>query len=84
MSLLDIAKDVTGDENIEILEENIMPIYECDCSKEKIEKGLITLGKDELQDIINTQVNIETVCHFCNEKYVFAKEELEKILENAN
>jgi molecular chaperone Hsp33 len=82
MSLLDIAKDVTGDVNVKILEENIMPIYECDCSKEKIEQGLISLGKDELQDIINTQIKIETVCHFCNKKYNFSKEELEKLVED--
>lgn len=82
MSLLDIAKDLTGDENVQIIEKNIMPLYECDCSKEKIEKGLISLGKDELQDIITTQVNIETVCHFCNKKYTFSKEELQKLLED--
>ncbi len=82
MSLLDIAKDLTGDEKVKIVEENIMPIYECDCSKEKIERGLISLGKKELQDMIDTKVKIETVCHFCNEKYIFTKEELEKILEN--
>ena len=68
--------------SIALAEENIMPIYECDCSKEKIERGLISLGKEEIKDIINTQVKIETVCHFCNKKYVFTKEELEKLLEN--
>ena len=55
MSLIDIAKDITGDENVKIIEENIIPIYECDCSKEKIERGLISLGKEELQDIMNTR-----------------------------
>ncbi|MBO5478474.1 MAG: Hsp33 family molecular chaperone HslO [Clostridia bacterium] len=81
MSLLDIAKDLTGDEKAQVIEENIIPLYECDCSREKIEKGLISLGKEELKDIVNTQVKIETVCHFCNEKYVFTKEELENILK---
>ncbi|MCI8481741.1 MAG: Hsp33 family molecular chaperone HslO [Clostridia bacterium] len=81
-SLLEIAKDLTGDEHVQIIEENIMPLYECDCSKEKIEKGLMVLGKKELQDMINTQIKIETVCHFCNQKYVFTKEELERVLEN--
>lgn len=79
MSLIEIAKDITGDENIKVIEENIELIYECDCSKEKIEKSLIALGKNELQDIIDTQDNIETVCHFCNKKYNFSKEELEKL-----
>ena len=81
MSLLDIAKDLTGDENAKVIEENIVPVYECDCSKGKIEKGIISLGKEELEDIIHTEEKIETVCHFCNEKYVFTKEELENILK---
>ena len=81
-SLLDIAKDITGDEKVQIIDDSIMPIYECDWSKEKIERGLISLGKEELQDIINTQIKIETVCHFCNKKYTFTKDELEKLLEN--
>lgn len=81
MSLPDIAKDLTGDEKVQVIEDSIMPLYECDCSKEKIEKGLISLGKKELQDMIDTKVKIETVCHFCNQKYIFTKEELEKIVE---
>ena len=81
MSLLEIAKDLTGDEKVQIVEDSIMPLYECDCSKEKIERGLISLGKKELQDMIETNVNIETVCHFCNKKYIFHKEELEEIIE---
>ena len=81
MSLLEIAKDLTGDDKVQIVEDSIMPLYECDCSKEKIERGLISLGKKELQDMIETNVNIETVCHFCNKKYIFHKEELEEIIE---
>ena len=81
MSLPDIAKDLTGDEKVQVIEDSIMPLYECDCSKEKIERGLISLGKKELQDMIDTKVKIETVCHFCNQKYIFTKEELEKIVE---
>ena len=47
-----------------------------------IEKGIISLGKEELEDIIKTEEKIETVCHFCNEKYAFTKQELENILKN--
>ena len=82
ISLIEIAKKATGDENIKVIEENIIPVYECDCSKEKIEKGLIAIGKDELKDIIETQGNIETVCHFCNKKYNFSKQELQNLLDN--
>ena len=84
MSLLEIAKTVTNDEDVKIIEENIIPIYECDCSKERFERGLISLGKKELQDIISQDENAEIICQFCNKKYKFSKEELEKIIENFN
>ena len=82
MSLKDIAIDITGDENVKVIDDDITPVYECDCSKEKIERGLIAIGKEELQDIINTQGNINTVCHFCNKEYNFTKQELEKLLSD--
>lgn len=82
MSLKEIAQDITGDVNVQIIDDNITPVYECDCSKEKIERGLIAIGKKELTDIINTQGNINTVCHFCNKEYNFSKEELENLLKN--
>lgn len=81
LTLTEIAKRITGDEEVKIVEENITPIYECDCSKEQMTEGLITIGKEELQDIIETDGKAELVCHFCNKKYQFSKEELEKILD---
>lgn len=81
MTLEEIVKDITGDNNVKIVEDKIIPKYECDCNKEKFEKALIAMGKQELNDIIQTQQNIETVCHFCNKKYNFSKEELEKLLK---
>ena len=84
MSLLEIAKTVTNDEDVKVIEENIIPVYECDCSKERFERGLISLGKKELKNIISQDENAEIVCQFCNKKYNFSKEELEKIIENFN
>lgn len=84
LSLVEIAKKITGDENIKIVEENITPIYECDCSKEHMAEGIITIGKEELEDIIEKEGKAELVCHFCNKKYQFSKEELEKLLNDAN
>lgn len=55
--------------------------YQCNCSREKLEKTLISLGKDELEDIIRTQGKAEVTCYFCNQKYDFSKEELEKLLQ---
>ena len=82
LSLIEIAKKITGDENIEIIEEDIIPIYECDCSKEHMEEGLATIGKEELQKIIEEDEKAELTCHFCNKKYQFTKEELEDIAKN--
>ena len=79
-TLEEIAKTVTGDENIEVLEE-IHPEYKCNCSKEKCEKGLIAIGKDELETIIKEEEKIEIVCNFCNKKYEFTREDIKKLIK---
>lgn len=81
MSLIDIAKNVTGDENVRVIEENITPIYECDCSKEHMADGLATLDKNVLKEMIEEDEKAELICHFCNKKYYFSKEDLEDILK---
>lgn len=80
-TLEEIAKIVTGDENIEIL-ETINPEYKCNCSREKCEKGLIAIGKQELNNIIKEEEKIEIVCNFCNTKQIFTREELQKLADN--
>lgn len=84
LSLLDIAKKITGDDNVKIIEENITPIYECDCSKEHMADGLATLDKSVLKEMIEEDEKAELTCHFCNKKYEFSKEELEEILKEKN
>lgn len=83
-SLEEIARIVTGDEEILVLAQDPKIIYECDCNKENFEKGLISLGKEEIENLIRENGNAEIVCHFCNKKYNFSKDELEKILEKIN
>lgn len=80
-NLDEIAKIITGDDKIKIIEENIYPIYECNCSKEKFEKGLISLGRSELEDIIKEGKDTEIVCNFCNKKYTFDKEMIKELLD---
>lgn len=84
LSLLEIAKRVTGDNNIKVIEDNITPIYECDCSKYHMTEALATIGKEDIDDIIENEGKAELVCHFCNKKYQFSKEELEEISEKLN
>lgn len=81
MTLEEIAKEVTGDENIEILEDNITPEYKCDCSKEHMKDALISIGKKDLEEILKEDGKAELMCHFCNKKYTFTKEELEEMIE---
>lgn len=79
-TLEEIAKAVTGDENLQILSE-VNPEYQCNCSKEKCEKGLIAIGKEELEKIIKEEEKIEIVCNFCNKKYTFTREDLKELIK---
>ncbi len=81
ISLEEIAKIVTGDENIELMTQDLDVKYKCNCSKEKFERGIKSLGKEEIQKIIDEDGKVDTECNFCHKKYHFSKEELLKILE---
>ena len=54
--------------------------WNCDCSKEKMTAALMTIGEKDMKRIIDEDGKAELVCHFCNSKYDFNKEELEAIL----
>lgn len=79
--LVEIAEIVTGDSNIMYFEDDIIPQYICNCSKEKMERNLVTIGKEEIKDILEKDGEAELVCHFCNKRYLFDEDELKKILE---
>lgn len=57
------------------------PKYNCLCNKEYIEKVLISLGKDELLDIVKKQGNITVDCQFCNKKYVFSEKDVDEFFK---
>ena len=82
MSTEDIIKYVMLGFDIDILETNQVG-YLCDCSVERMEKAIISLGKKEISDIINEQGEAEIVCHFCNNAYKFDKNQLEDMLKKA-
>ena len=81
-------------ESITNVEENIKTMFEdfekleemeikdfCDCSKNRFEGGLATLSDFDLKDLTSEE-NIEVVCQFCKSKYIFTKEDIEKIIDN--
>lgn len=82
LTLEEIAIKVTGDENIKEVGKEVEPKYKCDCSKEHMKEALISIGKKEIEDIINTDEEAEIVCHFCNKKYKFDKNELQEIIND--
>ncbi|MFB6469347.1 Hsp33 family molecular chaperone HslO [Cytobacillus sp. Hz8] len=74
--------ELLGKENVKILEK--MPVaFSCTCSKERFANAIISLGKDEIEDMIEEDGKAEAQCHFCNEIYHFTKEELEQLKEEA-
>ena len=65
--------------DVEIMETVPTQFY-CNCSKERVEKALISVGKKEIKEMIDDGKEIELNCHFCNKNYIFSVEELKEIL----
>ena len=57
-------------------------VWDCDCSRQRLEQVLMTIGKKELKQIIEEDGQAELQCHFCLKKYIFNRDELTAILEN--
>lgn len=70
---------ILGGLDPEILDK--MPVrFYCNCSKERVSKALITIGRKELDNIIEENEPIEVKCHFCNKAYNFTVDELKKLV----
>ena len=76
----EIFKDMPEEFQPEILDTREIK-WECDCSRERIEAALATIGSDDLREIIEEDGQAELQCHFCLKKYQFNKDELTEILE---
>lgn len=70
---------ILGGLDPEILDK--MPVrFYCNCSKERVSKALIAIGRKELDNIIEENEPIEVKCHFCNKAYNFTVDELKKLV----
>ncbi|WP_088105914.1 Hsp33 family molecular chaperone HslO [Halalkalibacter urbisdiaboli] len=67
-----------GENNVKILEE-MQISFSCQCSKERVANAIITLGKEEIREMIEEDGGAETQCHFCNEVYRFSAKDLEEL-----
>lgn len=66
------------------IQEKLPTAFACNCSKERVEKALISIGNKELQSMIDDGEDIEMKCHFCNTAYTFSVDELKKLKKYAN
>ena len=78
----EILTDILGEFGLEILSK--MPVqFHCDCDRSRVEKAIISIGKKEIQDMINEGREIEVNCQFCNKHYKFSVDELGDMLKKA-
>ena len=76
----DMLHHFLGDLDLEILDR--MPAqYACNCSKERVAKAIASIGKADLEDMIQAGETIETNCQFCGSHYYFTTEELKSFLK---
>ncbi len=75
----DICRRVLSTFDLEILDSS-NPEYRCNCSRERVTKALLTLGKEELEDMANDPKTVVN-CHFCEKKYKFTPDEIRKLAE---
>lgn len=73
----EICRHVLSKFELEVLDTST-PEYKCNCSKERVSKALLTLGKDELLDMANDP-ETEVSCHFCEKKYKFTSDEIKEL-----
>jgi molecular chaperone Hsp33 len=80
MSIEEILNYIFEDMDLNIL-ENMEPKFECDCSRERVEKALISIGRKDLEEIYSEGKDEEIKCHFCNSAYIFKNKDIGELLE---
>lgn len=84
LSAEQLLAQVVGPEG-QVRVHQVVPLsFACSCSRERVENMLRGLGRDELQSILREQGSAEVTCQFCNERYVFERGEIERLLEDLN
>ena len=82
MAPLELLREVLGDFELEVLET--APVeYRCYCSRERVSRALISMGREELDSLIREQGGAELTCQFCDAVYRFSAQELEALRNEA-
>lgn len=75
----EILESVLGEFGLELTDR--LPVtFQCDCSRERVEKVLLSLGKKDRQELIDEGKDVELHCHFCGRNYVFSPEEMKNLM----
>ena len=74
-----LLREVLSDFELEILDTHPVE-YRCYCSRDRVERALISMGREELDEMIREQGEADLTCQFCDEIYHFTKQELEALL----
>ena len=82
MSLEEIISAVLDGFEVDFLQTEEIG-YRCACSREKVERALISLGKTELCKMIEEQEKSEVTCQFCDKIYSFSRDQLQELLTHA-
>lgn len=83
MDPLGLLREVLGEFELDVLETS--PIeYRCYCTRERVSRALISLGRDELDSLIQEQGGAELTCQFCDKVYRFGAEELGALRDEAS
>ncbi len=74
-----ILEDILGELGLEI-NDRLPAAFACNCTKERVEKAIISIGHKDIEEMISDGKPIEVNCHFCSKHYMFSIEELKDIL----
>ncbi|QAT41088.1 Hsp33 family molecular chaperone HslO [Clostridium sp. JN-9] len=75
----EIAEYIFEGMDLKIL-DSVKPVYSCDCSRERVERALISIGEKDLKSIYDEGKTEELKCHFCNKSYLFTHEQIGELL----
>lgn len=77
-----ILEHVLGEFGLEI-HDQLPATFECNCTKKRVEKAIISIGHKDINEMIEENKPIEVNCHFCNKHYQFSVDELKQMLDKS-
>ncbi len=78
----EILEELLGELGL-VISDTMPTAFSCNCSKERVEKAIVSIGSKEIREMVREGRPIEVTCHFCNQAYEFTVEELKEILHRS-